>query len=168
MPIYEFYCSKCNTVYNFWSQKVDTEKVPSCPKCDNPKLKRKMSTYAIISKSDQDQEEGLEDLPIDESKMEDAVMSLASEAENINEDDPRSMARLMRKFSDKAGIKYNDKMEEALGRLESGEDPDKIENEMGDIFDEDEMPFDLKSGKIVRENLENPSEDDTLYDLKDY
>lgn len=168
MPIYEFYCKNCHTVYNFFSPKVNTEKVPSCPKCNNKRLKRKMSSYAIISKSNQDNEDNLEDLPIDESKMEEAVMSLASEAENINEDDPRAMAQLMRKFSDKAGIKYNDKMEEALARLESGEDPENIEDEMGDIFEEDEMPFDLKSGKNMQRRINKPRQDDTLYDLDKY
>ena len=168
MPIYEFYCKNCNTIYNFWSPTVNTEKIPSCPKCNNPNLKRKMSSYAIISKSNQEQDSELDDLPIDESKMEDAIMSLASEAENLNEDDPRSMAQLMRKFSDKAGIKYNDKLEEALARLESGENPKNIEDEMGEVFDDDELPFDLKSGPSIKEHLKKPDQDETLYDLDKY
>ena len=135
---------------------------------NNQELKRKMSTYGIISKSNQDEEDVLDELPIDESKMEEAIMSLASEAENMNEDDPRAMAQLMRKFSDKAGIKYKDQMEEALARLESGEDPENIEEEMGDVFDGEEMPFELKSGKILKKQLEKAKQDETLYDLEKY
>lgn len=169
MPIYEFYCPDCNTIYNFWSAKVNTEKNPSCPRCDRQNLKRKMSSYAIISKSDKDSDDEMGDLPIDESKMEEAIMSLSSEAENINEDDPRAMARLMRKFSDKAGIKYNDQMEEALARLEAGEDPEQLEDEMGDLFDDEDMPFDIKSGKRISDKLkEKPRQDETLYDLDKY
>ena len=59
--------------------------------------------------------------------MEKAFMSLMQEAENVNEDDPRQMAALMRKFTDKTGIQLGDSMEEALGRMEAGEDPDRIE-----------------------------------------
>lgn len=168
MPIYEFFCKNCNTIYNFWSPKVNTETIPGCPKCENPKLKRKMSSYGIITGNKSSDDKGVDDLPIDESKLEEAMMSIASEAENINEDNPRDMARLMRKFSDKSGIKYNDKMEEALGRLESGEDPDNIEQEMEDLFDDDELPFDIKSGSKIKKIMKKPQQDETLYDLDKY
>ena len=31
MPIYEFYCAKCNTIYNFFSRTANTDKIPTCP-----------------------------------------------------------------------------------------------------------------------------------------
>ena len=42
MPIYEFYCQQCNTVYNFFSKTVNTEKTPYCPTCKDIKLERRM------------------------------------------------------------------------------------------------------------------------------
>ena len=39
MPIYEFYCRKCNTIYNFFSRSVNTEKIPFCPKCKSEQRK---------------------------------------------------------------------------------------------------------------------------------
>ncbi|XCN71926.1 MAG: FmdB family zinc ribbon protein [Candidatus Electrothrix aestuarii] len=33
MPIYEFYCQDCNTIFNFFSSRINTEKRPDCPKC---------------------------------------------------------------------------------------------------------------------------------------
>ncbi len=33
MPIYEFYCEQCHTIYNFFSRKINLEKIPDCPKC---------------------------------------------------------------------------------------------------------------------------------------
>ena len=47
MPIYEFYCKDCHTIFNFFSRTVNTEKQPACPKCARPELERKMSVFAI-------------------------------------------------------------------------------------------------------------------------
>lgn len=70
MPIYEFYCEPCNTIYKFFSRSVNTEKVPKCPKCENDNLERRVSTFATIS-GDKEQDSNGEDMPpIDESKME--------------------------------------------------------------------------------------------------
>ena len=58
MPVYEFYCSECNTIYNFWSQRVNTEKIPSCPKCDNPELDRMVSRASVLSGKSSEEESG--------------------------------------------------------------------------------------------------------------
>ncbi len=47
MPVYEFYCADCHTVYNFFSQSVNTAKRPTCPKCGRPELERRASLFAI-------------------------------------------------------------------------------------------------------------------------
>lgn len=166
MPIYEFYCRKCDTVYNFFSRSANTEKVPLCPLCKTVRLKRQVSLFARISgKNEGAGFEAGEMLPIDEAKMEKAMAMLAREAEKINEDDPRQAALLMRKLTDTAGINMGKGLEEALSRLEKGEDPDKIEAEMGDVF-ADEEPFKLEA-KAAREGrtTTQPRIDDTLYDL---
>jgi putative FmdB family regulatory protein len=49
MPIYEFYCEKCNTVFNFFSRVVNTTKTPNCPQCRKA-LKRQMSLFAKVSR----------------------------------------------------------------------------------------------------------------------
>ena len=46
------------------------------------------------------------------------------------------MAKMMRKLSDATGMKFGESMEEAMRRMEAGEDPDKIEDEMGDLLDD--------------------------------
>jgi hypothetical protein len=107
--------------------------------------------------------DGLPDL--DESRMEQVLGELASEAENINEDDPRQMAKIMRKFSQKSGLSLGDGMEEALCRMESGEDPDKIEQEMGDLLEGPDSIGMLakKVGRAGRKKA--PLKDETLYEL---
>ncbi len=161
MPIYEFYCKNCNTIYKFFSRTVNTEKIPNCPNCKNVKLKRQISMFAISSGK---KEEDSTAPPIDESKMEQAMGMLAKEAGKINEDDPRQAAQLMRKLSDATGIKMGPGMEEALHRLEQGEDPEKIEAEIGDLL-EGEEPFLMESKAKSGTKKPKPKIDDTLYDL---
>jgi hypothetical protein len=102
--------------------------------------------------------------PLDEGKMEKAMSMLASEAGSISEDDPRQAARLMRKLTEATGLKMGSGMEEALGRMERGEDPDRIEAELGDLL-EGEEPFVMDRASGRRRRGEKPKVDDTLYDL---
>jgi hypothetical protein len=122
-----------------------------------------MSAFAVTGKATEDGD--VDDLPFDENKMEKAMQMLAGEADKINEDDPRQAANLMRKLSDMTGLELGESMNEALKRMEAGEDPDAIEAEMGDLLEEDE-PFLLpgkKGGKSTRKTA--PKRDETLYDL---
>jgi putative FmdB family regulatory protein len=164
MPIYEFYCDDCNTIFNFFSKTVNTKKKPKCPKCKTRTLTRQISLVAFTGKAKE--EGGLDDLPFDESKMERAMQMLASEADKMNEDDPKQAANLMRKLSDMTGLKLGEGMDEALRRMEKGEDPEQVEAELGDIL-EDEDPFSLpgKKAKGLKAKRREPLRDETLYDL---
>ena len=163
MPIYEFYCDACNTIFSFFSKTIDTEKRPTCPKCKALHLQRRMSAFAVTGRSKEDSD--LDDLPIDEGKMEQAMQMLAGEAERINEDDPRQAANLMRKLTDMTGLELGDGMQEALRRMERGEDPEQIEAEMGDRL-ENEDPFQLTGKRSTQARRRpEPQRDETLYDL---
>ncbi len=168
MPIYEFYCRDCHTVFNFFSRRVDTEKRPACPKCERPELEKRVSLVTVLkggSKSGEDEGGNLPDF--DEAKMEQAFQAMAGEFENASEDDPRAMGRLMRKFIDHSGMKLGAGMQEALRRLESGEDPDRIESELGDVLEaEDPFQFGAKGALSGwRSRVLPPKVDDTLYEL---
>jgi len=163
MPIYEFYCRRCDTIYNFFSRTINTEKTPRCPRCKNVKLKRKVSLFSAISGRRGDDAEG--DMPpIDESRMEKAMSMLAGEASRMNEDDPRQAAQLMRRLTEATGLKMGSGMEEALARMEKGEDPEKIEAEMGDLL-EGEEPFMVEQKSKGARRGSKPKVDETLYDL---
>ena len=165
MPIYEFYCSDCHRIFNFLSRKVGTSRRPTCPRCGKARLERRVSRFAISKGRAEPDEDGMPD--IDEARLEQAMASMASEAENLNEDDPRQMAGLMRKLYDATGLQLGPGMEEAIRRMEAGEDPDQIEEEMGDLL-EDEDPFSLTGKpdlKRLRSRLAPPQVDETLYEL---
>ena len=122
-----------------------------------------VSTFATIGKA----KEGEGDDPLaglDEAKMEQAMAGLMREAEHLNEDDPRQMARLMRTFMDKTGLSLGGQMEEAIARMESGDDPEQIEQDMGELMDGDE-PFSLETMKKAQAAGRKPAHDDKLYEL---
>ncbi len=164
MPIYEFYCRDCHTIFNFFSRTVNTTKKPKCPKCKTKTLEKQISLVAFTGRAKENN--NLDGLPFDESKMEKAMRMLASEADKINEDDPKQAANLMRKLSGITGLKLGEGMDEALRRMEKGEDPEQVEADMGDIL-ETEEPFFLPEKKVksVKTKPKAPFRDETLYDL---
>ena len=154
MPIYEFYCSSCHTVFNFLSKRINTSGTPACPRCGKPTT-RKPSTFAM-SRTRPEPKGGEGGSPqggdmmdpfanMDESQLESAMESLASEADGIDENDPRQAANVMRKLFDATGMPLGGGMQEALKRMESGEDPEKIEEDMGDLLEAD--PFSAETSK---------------------
>ena len=168
MPIYEFYCRNCHTIYSFLSRKVDTETVPKCPRSSKHKLSRQVSRFAI-SKGRGDQSNSGSEFgsDFDEAKMEQAMMQLASEMDGADEEDPRAVAHMMRRMMDTTGMNMGEGMQEAIRRMEAGEDPDKVEEELGDVL-ESEDPFDPGEGKLkgmVRRMTEAPNEDPEIYDM---
>lgn len=162
MPIYEFYCQECHMIFNFFSKSVNTEKRPLCPRCQKIELERRVSLFATPRNRGEEEEGPMPDL--DESKMERAMSLLAREAEHVDEDDPRQAANLMRKLTDMTGLNLGPGMEEALRRMEAGEDPEKIEAEMGDILEEEE-PFGFKEKTVRLSKNRPPTIDQKLYDL---
>ena len=166
MPIYEFYCADCHTIYNFFSRKVDTAARPDCPRCGRRQLERRMSRFAVSRNRRGDGgQQG--DLPAeDDPKMEAAMESLMREAEGLDENDPRQLARMMRKLQQTAGLPMDAKAEEALRRLESGESPENVEAELGDLFG-DAGPEPEEAAGRLRRLVRNqpPKVDETLYDL---
>jgi putative FmdB family regulatory protein len=176
MPMYEFYCSACNTIFTFFSRSVNTEKVPACPKCKRSSLSRMVSRFAVTGRAAKKGEggdgeeggEGMPDLPIDESRMEKAMEALSSEAEHIDENNPKQAADLMRKFSAMTGLKLGDKMENALAKLEAGADPESLEAEMGDLSENDLFKFDGMAGGGAKTRAgarKAPVRDETMYEM---
>jgi len=165
MPIYEFYCSNCHTIYSFFSRIIDTTTRPACPNCKDRRLTRQVSLFAFTGRAREADE--MDDLPVDDARMAKALAALEKEADKIDENDPRQAADLMRRLSDMTGLQLGQSMEEALARMARGEDPDAIESEMGDLL-EDEAPF-LPTGKKIVGSARRrtaPRRDETLYDLK--
>ena len=173
MPIYEFYCDRCNMLFNFMSHRVDTAARPPCPRCGRPELERRPARFATLRHTGGGDEAGAEDddnpFPgLDESRLEKAMEAMGGELERMGDDeDPRQMARFFRRFGDVAGMKLGPRMEEMLRRLEAGEDPESLEEEMGggeDAEGDMEEWFQLKDS-AQRLRRRRPKLDDQLYFL---
>ena len=173
MPIYEFYCSDCNTIFSFFSKKPDSDARPGCPRCTRAELERRPSRFAIGRPASETEADAGEDDPfagLDEDRLEQVMASMAGELDSMGEgeEDPRAMARLLRRFGEAAGMEAGPRMEEMLQRLESGEDPEALEQEMGDVDDEGDLGewFQLKKrAGALRDRLKRPRVDDTLHFL---
>lgn len=139
MPIYEFLCRRCNRIYSFHSFKVASEKTPTCPKCSATDLQRVPSSFGIsASPKAGEGGGGVGDGPdFDDPRVEREMMRFASELENMDENDPKAMAAAVRKMTEIAGEKVTPAMEEMIRRLEAGEDPERIEEELGDALEEE-------------------------------
>jgi len=167
MPVYEFYCVDCHAIFNFLSRTVNTGKRPPCPRCGRPELDRQVSRFAISKNRPEPGPDGLPE-GLDEGKMEQAMLALAGEMEGVDEDDPRAMAHFMRKFSAMTGMQLGDEAQQAMRRLEAGEDPEQVEAEMGALFGDETSPDMLfGKGKLARlkRQLAPPEHDETLYTL---
>lgn len=164
MPIYELYCSACDMIFNFLSRNVNTTTRPKCPRCGQGRMERMISGFAMTGKAKEDSDAG--NLPVDDAKMEKAMETLAREAEGMNEDDPRHAAGLLRKVSGMTGLKLGEGMEEALNRLEFGEDPEQIEEEMGDsLAEEDPFLAPDEKGRRRARPRRVPRRDPKLYEM---
>lgn len=166
MPIYEFYCSACHALFSFFSARVDTEKRPACPRCAAPGLERKPATFATLSHAGGAQDGPDEGAP-DEALLDRAMAELAGEMEAAGEsDDPRHMARMMRRFGEVSGLEMGSEMESMISRLEAGESADKIEEEMEALGDDGESSpdelFQLRK-KAAARRARRPEIDDELY-----
>lgn len=122
MPIYEYYCRTCNTIYQFLIRGNRKTEDLLCPKCKKGDLERVMSKFSTTSSKSRSEDE------------------MTADMADIDENDPRSMARAVRRMADEMGEDLGPELEHALGRLESGEDPEKIEQEL------EEMGFGNKDG----------------------
>jgi putative FmdB family regulatory protein len=175
MPIYEFYCEDCHTIFSFLSARIDTTTRPSCPKCGRGSLERQVSRFAI-SKGLSDPSES-RDAPPDEplspqeERMMRAMEGLAADAEGLDESNPRQMAGFLKKLYEAGGMPLGPAMQEAMRRMEAGEDPDKIDEELGDQL-ESEMPFGEDESPLTKEGRTRwksrrrpPARDETLYSL---
>jgi putative FmdB family regulatory protein len=119
MPIYEYRCNDCRKrVSVYWRSFSEVETVrPHCPACGGEDLARLISRVAVLRS--------------EESRLED--LADPSSLAGLDENDPKSMARWMRKMSGETGEDLGPEFDEVVDRLEAGESPEEIEAAMPDL-----------------------------------
>ena len=142
MPIYEFACPKCRVIFNFLSKRINPGRLPTCPKCGNKKMAKQMSAFAMprglkepaaSADADAGDEGPMPDL--DDPRIARVMGELERDMAHMDENNPKHMAHMMRKMKDILPTGSMPKeLDIAIKRLEAGEDPEKIEEDMGDVL----------------------------------
>jgi putative FmdB family regulatory protein len=143
MPIYEFSCPRCRVIFSFLSKRVNPDRGPTCPKCGGSKMKKQVSGFALIrgvpesvSKPEAAEEGGEPPMPdFDDPRIARSMSELERDMEHLDENNPKHMAHMMRKMKElmPSGTMPKE-LDVAIRRLEAGEDPEKIEADMGDVL----------------------------------
>ncbi len=124
MPIYEYRCQDCGRkLAVFWRSRAEA-RTPTCRRCGSDNIVRLISRVRLV-RSEESHLESLAD---------DAMLA------DLDENDPRSMGRWMRRMSQEMGEDLGPEFAEIVSRLEAGEDPEEIEKsmpELGDMGDSD-------------------------------
>jgi putative FmdB family regulatory protein len=129
VPIYEYRCHDCKRrVSIFWRTFSDAEEgSPVCPRCGGADLTRLISRARIVRSED--------------SRLDD--LSDFSDFPDLDENDPRSLGRWMRKMSRETGEDLGPEFDEVVGRLEAGESPEEIEKSIPELLGEGNEDFDI-------------------------
>lgn len=118
MPIYEYRCHDCRRrVSRFYRSFADAEDQPTCPRCGGSRLTRLISRVAVVRSED--------------SRIDD--LADPGMLDGLDEDDPKSLARWMRRMSAETGEEMPPEFDEVMDRLEKGQSPEEIEEAMPDL-----------------------------------
>ncbi len=173
MPIYEFYSPDNNKLYQFLARSLAYgAKIPRCPDDPTFRMERRVSRFAVIGQAKED----TGDDPfagIDDAKMETLLADMEKNMGGLDEanPDPRQLGHFMRKITDMMGDKTPPELREIVKRLEAGEDPDKLEEQFGDLAGDEEGAADALFSQVMkkaRANRNQPVRDPKLYEIRDY
>jgi len=125
------------------SKRVNPQHTPVCPKCGSTRLSKEISRFAMIKGAAEpaappaagEDGDGPSMPDMDDPRVARAMSEMERDMEHLDENNPKHMAHMLRKMKD---IMPADAMpkefEVAIKRLEAGEDPEKIEADMGDVL----------------------------------
>jgi len=170
MPLYEFYCEPCHTIFTFRSPRVDTATVPACPAC-GAKLAREISAFAHIVKGQHSEAPG-DDGAGAADRMDQIAAKLGDRLQALDDEDadPREAVKVMREMAEAGGVNFKKEVQEAMARIEAGEDPEAIDREFSEVFETDN-PFadsddDAGNRALAKwRRLKEPRRDPTWHDL---
>jgi putative FmdB family regulatory protein len=119
MPIYEYRCLDCRRRFNQFLRSFSAIEgfQPVCPHCKSKNARRLVSKVHTIGVVREESDQG-PDLP---------------GLEDVDENDPRSMGRWMRRMGAESGEDLGPEFNDVVGRLEAGQDPEQIERDLPNL-----------------------------------
>ncbi len=126
MPSYDYRCANCSKRSVIYQTYEEYGEMPiECPHCGSKDLHRIIGRIRIAKSED--------------SRLED--LSDPSSWGDFDENDPKSMAKMMRKMGNELGEDMPAEFDEVVDRLEAGDDPEQIEKDMPDLGGGDDFGF---------------------------
>jgi len=117
MPAYEYRCLNCRRKFElFFTYSEYGSKPIVCPHCKSENVQRRIGRIRVARS--------------EESRME--SMADPSNLAGL-EDDPRALGRMMRQMSGELGEDMGPEFHEVVNRLESGQSPEQIEQDLPDL-----------------------------------
>ncbi len=173
MPIYEFYSPDTHRIYSFFARSLSMgQKTPKCPDRDGARMERMVSSFAVTGRAKEKPDAGL---PPDDPRMERVMAEMERELATMDDanPDPKTIGRMMRKMTEATGQPLPAEMEHMIRRLEAGDDPERLEEEFGDVLEkmdlpEGDMPETQEAAQSIRKTLRRPSRDPKLYEMADF
>jgi len=110
MPIYEYECHDCRRRVSLLVRSLSTTSAPACPRCGSTALTRLMSRFATVKS--------------EEARLE--SLAEGGDMGDLDENDPASVARFMKKmgkeFGDDLGDDFESAVDEAMAEGTSGQE----------------------------------------------
>jgi putative FmdB family regulatory protein len=118
MPIYEYRCTACRRKVTVLTLRVSEVVDPVCEHCGSRDLTRLLSRFAMVRS--------------EESRLDDLTSDAA--LDGVDESDPKSMARWMRKMGSELGEDAGENFDEMVDEIEQngGTDDDGGQTDGGD------------------------------------
>lgn len=108
MPIYEYRCTQCGRKTTVLTLRASEVVHPTCERCGSTRLDRLMSRFAMPRS--------------DDARLDDLTDPSALGA--VDENDPKSMARWMRKMGHELGEDAGEDFDEMVDQMEAGDGGD--------------------------------------------
>ncbi len=123
MPIYEYYCKPCHTIFSFLSRSANVTTRPACPRCSG-ELHKQVSSFAFSQKM-----RGTESLPFSSQQAEEGVKKLKNEIDRLKSEESQQRAEKFKKnFERWSGVKLDHSVSTLRGvelAPEQGEAPEE-------------------------------------------
>lgn len=129
MPTYEYRCLNCRRRFEVYLsyEEYDKQQI-HCPNCQSKHITRRIGRIRFARS--------------EESRIENLV-----DPTNLAglEDDPKALARMMRKMGNEMGEELGPEFDEVMDRLEAGQSPEDIEQALPDLGGSGEMGAETSS-----------------------
>ncbi len=114
MPIYEYVCLNCGRKFTLFKLNIVEKDEDKCPHCGSTRIRKLVSRVKFLMSEDEKIER----------------LADPSNWSDLDENDPKSIARFMKKMGNELGEDLGPEFEEVVDRLEAGESLEEVEKSL--------------------------------------